>query len=330
MIKKTLLAAVVATLASAGAQAQSVSLYGLVDMSVVNTKAPGAASASTQAQSGNMTTSFYGFRSTENLGGGLRAEAVAEGFLRATNGAAGRFDGDPLFSRTASVGLSGGFGSVALGRLTNPLFVNNLIFNALGDSFGFSPAIRMLHLGAGQASGDTGWNEAIRLTLPKIGGATVNVVHALKGSRPGANTNVSALYFAGPLSLGASWQEVRRRDGAPGSVGASDSDAWQIGAAYDLKTVKLFAQVGKVENITFKTDYDHMGVGAAVPMGPNGKILAQYSSMEPSNAKASKTTTLAYDHFLSKRTDLYTVYMNEQVPGRSTGTTYGVGIRHRF
>ena len=52
MMKKSLLAAVVATLASAGAQAQSVSLYGLVDMSIVNTKAPGAASAITQAMQG--------------------------------------------------------------------------------------------------------------------------------------------------------------------------------------------------------------------------------------------------------------------------------------
>ena len=330
MIKKTLLAAAVATLASAGAYAQSVSLYGLVDMSIVNTKAPGASTAVTAAQSGNMTTSFWGMKTSESLGGKLKAEAVIEGFIRNTNGASGRFDGDPLFSRNANVGLSGDFGSVSVGRLTNSLFVNNLIFNAVSDSFGFSPAIRMLHLSAGQASGDTGWNEAIRWQLPTVAGTTVSVLHAVKGTRPGANTNVSALYFGGPLSVGASWQEVRRRDGAPGSVGASDTDAWQIGAAYDFKVVKLFAQAGKVENITFKTDYDHMGVGASVPMGPNGKILAQYSSMEPSNAKASKTSTLAYDHFLSKRTDLYAVYMNEQVPGRSTGNTYGVGIRHRF
>ncbi len=192
------------------------------------------------------------------------------------------------------------------------------------------PELVALHISPGQASGDTGWNEAIRWQLPAMAGTTVTVMHAAKGSRPGANTNISALYFGGPLSLGASWQEVRRRDGAPGSVGASDTDAWQLGAAYDLKTVKLFAQAGKVENLTFKIDYDHFGVGASVPMGPNGKILAQYSSMEPSNAKASKTTSVGYDHFVSKRTDLYAVYMNELVPGRSNGNTYGVGIRHRF
>ena len=30
----------------------------------------------------------------------------------------------------------------------------------------------------------------VEVIAPKIGGATVNVVHALKGSRPGANTNL--------------------------------------------------------------------------------------------------------------------------------------------
>ncbi len=328
-MNKKLWMAAVAALASMGAQAQSVSLYGLVDMSVVNAKAPGASASVTAAQSGNMTTSYYGLKATENLGGGLSAEATLEGFLRATNGASGRFDGDPLFSRNANVALKGGFGTVALGRITNSLFVNNLIFNALGDSFGFSPAIRMMHISAGQASGDTGWNESIKFTLPAMAGTTVSVHHAVKGSRPGANTNISALYFRGPISAGASWQEVRRRDGAPGSVGASESDAWQIGAAYDAKVVKVFAQAGKVENKTFRVDYDHMGVGASIPLSAAGKVLVQYNQMEPSNAKSSKTTTVAYDHFLSKRTDLYTVYMNERAPIGS-GNTFGVGIRHRF
>ncbi len=328
-MSKKLLVAAAAALACVGAQAQSVSLYGLLDVSMVNAKAPGSSVSTTALQSGNMTTSYWGLKATESLGGGLTAEANLESFVRMDSGNFGRFNGDPLFSRNANVSLRGDFGGLTMGRVTNPLFVNNLIFNALGDSFGFSPAIRLLHLSAGQASGDTGWNEAIRYTAPKIGGATVNIMHSPKGSRPGANTNISALYFGGPLSVGASWQEVRRRDGAPGSVGASDSDAWQIGAAYDAKVVKLFAQIGKVENKTFRVDYDHMGFGAAVPVSAAGKVLFQYSQMEPSNAKTSKTSTLAYDHFLSKRTDLYAVYMNERVPVGS-GNTVGVGVRHRF
>jgi hypothetical protein len=33
---------------------------------------------------------------------------------------------------------------------------------------------------------------------------------------------------------------------------------------------------------------------------------------------------------MSKRTDLYGVYMNEKKTGVSTGSSYAVGIRHRF
>ncbi len=328
-MSKKLFIAAAAALACASVQAQSVSVYGLLDMSIVDGKSPGSNVSITGVASGNMTTSFWGMKATEKLSGGLSAEATLEGFVRLTNGALGRFDGDPLFSRNANIAVKGGFGTLALGRITNGLFVNNLIFNALSDSFGFSPSIRLLHLSAGQASGDTGWNESIKWTSPSFSGASVSVHHALQGNRFGGNTNVSALYFGGPISLGGSWQEVRRRDGAPGSAGASDSNAWQLGAAYDAKTVKVFAQAGKVENKTFNVNYSHMGVGASVPLSADGKVLMQYSSMDPNNAKASKTSSLAYDHFISKRTDLYLVYMDERTP-LGSGATFGLGMRHRF
>jgi hypothetical protein len=65
-------------------------------------------------------------------------------FLRADNGAAGRFNGDAFWARDAYVGLSGAFGTSLLGRNTTPLFVSTLLFNAFGDSFAFSPSIRQL------------------------------------------------------------------------------------------------------------------------------------------------------------------------------------------
>ncbi|MBC7701830.1 porin [Aquabacterium sp.] len=42
--------------------------------------------------------------------------------------------------------------------------------------------------------------------------------------------------------------------------------------------------------------------------------------------------TLAHDHFLSKRTDVYAAYMldDEDQAGWKKGNTFAVGIRHRF
>ena len=43
-----------------------------------------------------------------------------------------------------------------------------------------------------------------------------------------------------------------------------------------------------------------------------------------------KTFTLGYDHFLSKRTDLYAMLMNDRITARTTGNSFGLGVRHRF
>nr|WP_234305573.1 hypothetical protein [Diaphorobacter sp. J5-51] len=33
---------------------------------------------------------------------------------------------------------------------------------------------------------------------------------------------------------------------------------------------------------------------------------------------------------MSKRTDVYAMYMNDKITNQSTGNSFGVGIRHRF
>lgn len=42
------------------------------------------------------------------------------------------------------------------------------------------------------------------------------------------------------------------------------------------------------------------------------------------------TWAVGYDHFLSKRTDLYAVYMQDRLTGFRNSGTVGVGVRHRF
>ncbi|NIC40012.1 porin, partial [Aquabacterium sp. A08] len=61
--------------------------------------------------SGLLTTSRLGFRGTEDLGGGLKAIFQIETTLKADAPEA-----TTLGDRTAIVGLSGGFGTVKLGR----------------------------------------------------------------------------------------------------------------------------------------------------------------------------------------------------------------------
>ena len=71
------------------------------------------------------------------------------------------------------------------------------------------------------------------------------------------------------------------------------------------------------------------GLGAKVGMGV-GAVLAQYSHVQASVGGNRNTYTLGYDHFLSKRTDLCAVYMQDRMSGLSNGTSYAAGVRHRF
>ena len=52
--------------------------------------------------------------------------------------------------------------------------------------------------------------------------------------------------------------------------------------------------------------------------------------MKPNTGAELKTFSFGYDYTLSKRSDLYAVYMNDAKTGVSTGTSYSVGLRHRF
>ena len=325
-----MLAALVALAAPAAFAQSSVTMYGLIDLSVGSGKAPGG-SASKNINSGNMTTSYIGFRGTEDLGSGLKAMFAIESFMRADAGQAGRFDADTFWARSAYVGLASKAGTVTLGRNTTSLFINTLIFNSFGDSFGFSPAIRQTFTsgGAVQVSGDTGWSDSIKYSSPNFGGLSFTGHYAMGESGGaaggGRNVGVSALYFAGPIAAGFAWQDVKKGTGPFNP----DTAAWQLGASFNMAPVKFYGQYGTSDNKTIDNTTKVLGLGADYALGA-GKLMAQWNKQSPDAGDDLKTFSFGYGHQLSKRTDLYAVYMNEKKTGLSTGNSYAVGVRHRF
>ena len=325
MHKTTIRPFAVAALLGIGAlaaQAQgNTSLYGLIDLSVGRSQSPGG-TASNGVDSGKMTTSFLGIKGGEDLGGGLSAAFAIESFMRNDTGDAGRFGGDPFWARSAWVGLSGGFGSVNLGRNTTSLFVHTLIFNAFGDSFGFSPSIRH-YFTSGTTTGDTGWSDSIKYSSPKFGGASFTAHVAAGEGNGGRNHGLSGLYFGGPVALSLAWQQVEK------GATVDDTTTWQIGGSYDFQVAKVFAQYGQVKNDTTGNDHKITGLGVSATAGP-GKALLQWGQINPNTGAKRTTISAGYDYFLSKRTDVYGVFMSDKLSGQSTGNSYGVGVRHRF
>ncbi|HJV62691.1 MAG TPA: porin [Albitalea sp.] len=338
-----LAAAAIAGLAIApGAQAQNVQLYGLLDMSAGRFQAPGGDKV-WRADNGDMSTSYIGFKGTEDLGGGLKAKFKIEHFMRLDTGAAGRFNGDAFWARDAYVGLSGAFGTTTLGRNTTPLFVSTLLFNAFGDSFGFSPSIRQLFTPALLPFfGDTGWNNSIAYSSTDYNGLSFNLIANLGEGAPGAtgrNVGANVLYFAGPLAATVAWQQVKNGDGlSPTSPftaeppGFSNQNTFQLGVSYDLGVAKLFGQYTQVKtSATLDTKTTLWGVGASVPVGA-GRVIAQYGSAkaEAGGDTTNKTLSVGYDYNLSKNTDAYAVFMNDKVRGLASGNSLAAGVRLRF
>jgi predicted porin len=330
--------ALAALLACAGAaQAQSsVQLYGLVDMSAGRFQDPGVASRS-GVENGSMTTSYWGLRGKEDLGSGLSAVFALEAFFRADTGAQGRFNGDTFFARNSYVGLSSDqLGTVTLGRNTTLLFVSTIVFNAFGDSYGFSPSVRHVFLPnalTAPVTGDSGWNDSVLYTTPSFGGLKGSVLYAASEKVGGRNVSAGLSYGTGPFAATAVFQDAKKDIST--ALAVNDTRTWQVGASYDFGVVKLFAQHTQAENRSLAGEPKSKltDISAAIPVG-NGKILAAYGLLNrPDTDNDRKTFSLGYDHFLSKRTDVYAVAMrdkDEAVATRQSATSVAVGIRHRF
>jgi len=159
---------------------------------------------------------------------------------------------------------------------------------------------------------------------PSVGGFSANATVAAGEGNGGRNTAVSALYFGGPVGLGFAWQKAK--------MGATvdDTTSWQLGGAFNFSPVKLYAQYGKVNNDTTGNSYKITGLGGDFAVSPTGKLLLQWGKVNPEVGAGRTTTTFGYDYQMSKRTDLYAVYMSDRQTGKTNGTAYAVGARHRF
>ncbi|KVE33259.1 porin [Burkholderia sp. TSV86] len=350
-LKTTCMCAAAVALAGGAtlARAQSsVQLYGQVDEWIGAQKFPGGQRA-WGVQGGGMSTSYWGIRGTEDLGGGYQAIFTLEDFFRAQTGRYGRFDGDTFFGRNAYVGLATPYGTVTAGRLTTHLFVSTILFNPFIDSYVFSPMVYHVFLGLGTfptyttdqgVVGDSGWNNAVGYTSPSFGGLSGGVMYAF-GNSAGENRSKKwsgqLNYANGPFAATAVYQYVNFNND-PGDLGAlvsrmKSQGVAQVGLSYDFKLVKLYGQYMYTHNEqdTGSWHVNTVQGGVAVPLGA-GRALASYAYSHGSGGleQTHRTWAVGYDYPLSKRTDLYTAYMNDRFSGMGSGDTFGAGIRAKF
>ncbi|SDA55238.1 MULTISPECIES: porin [unclassified Janthinobacterium] len=265
------------------AQAQSsISFTGVIDAYAGSLQRSGETGRTNVVNSSGMTTSWWGFKGVEDLGGGLQAQFNLTGFFRPDNGGAGRYDADTLFARDANVGLAGGFGRFSIGRDLAPNFVPSITLNPFGGSFAFAPLLVHTQTSSGvyrgqkwapTTAGDTGWSNEIMYVTPNMGGLTASLFYQFgeqAGNGGKNNVGANAMYGNGPLTLGAYVQRIAVNNPLDATAGdskvfsftpynidtgavyklaaASRQTTWFIGGAYDFKAVKVFGTWQQADN----------------------------------------------------------------------------------
>ena len=348
-MKKTLIAlAALATVSGAALAQSSVEIYGYLDVGVAKLKSgqmgvnntnyvvPASQSATALTNSfarSGLTTNFMGFRGTEDLGGGMKAT------FNLQTGALDMSTGSPAlaFSREANLGLSGGFGSIKIGRSVSTMCATGCSFDYNG--IGAGSAYAMIGVSAANIKASSRRSNQIEYTAPTmVPGLTARLSYVNKGDAVEDSTFSTTLgsatrtdykaaptvglnYAQGPVRVAFAYEGANSDDTAKRA-------AQFLGAEYDFGVAKVAVSrvvndtIGGTTATTGKTSF-HSAAGATSGKGWGASLAApigaatvgvQYGSNTENKTKA---TEMFARYSLSKRTELYSFY------GQTSGTVAG-------
>ena len=355
MKKSPISLAIVALAAAVGgaAQAQSnVQVYGLLDVGVESVNHTSATGGNvTRVMSGGMNTSRWGFRGTEDLGGGLKAVFNLEGGIFMDTGTQ---DG-PLFKRQAYVGLEGAFGRVVVGRSFTSVYDTLISY----DPMGFAPNYSWATSGPATGPSKYGFTTAYDNLIKYAGsfgdfriGASYGAGEQTTGVADSAKMGATVAYKIGGANLMATYE--RNNGNTVVATGNRDENTvWHVGANYETGPLKFWA-VQRDYNLTAgraaTPDIEGVTTWGGVAYKPNEvtTLTAAVYHINVKNVAAGRDAdptmyVLRYRYALSKRTDLhvsgaYAKAKNGQLTGLSRddaafannqrGIT--VGMQHRF
>ena len=318
-MKKTLIVAAVTALTAGAAFAQSsVTVYGRFNVSAEQVELNG-----NKVKVLNDNASRLGFRGTEDLGGGLRANFILEhGFDASTGVPAGAFWG-----RQSEVNLGGAFGTIRMGRFTSEAYFATADYVSMHNhDTGTSEDKLYAYLGRN--------TNKIAYRLPEFvkGLSLEGAVSASEGA-PGQGRawDGAANYAIGGLAVGAGYQR------------AAGSSAYAGRALYDFGGFLLGGYYQREDNATLGVR-NLFRVSAAYMLGQSEfhVNLGRSGDYDKVAKSAATQYTLAYNYNLSKRTKLYAFYTgvnngdNFSFFGAKQGAkvldtkSLALGIRHNF
>lgn len=309
-------------LGAAAQSASSVTLYGVVDAyaQFVN-----GSESINRIQSGGLSGSRFGFRGSEDLGGGMRAVFTLESGFNSDDGTIGQ--GGTFFGRQAFVGLQDSWGSVTLGRQYSSVYHATTDFSLFSNN----PAGPSTAVIGGFGGGYEPVRGAGGTATPPAAGATGNggpirVNNALRYESPSwSGVRVSALYGAGEVAGATSDARLFdlgvRYTGGPfdallsvltdkaltGAVQATDATVTTLAGAYNFEPFRVVAGFLHF-NDKRAADQDGRGgwLGGEWRMGKH-TLRAQYVLNKPKFGVDNETKAfgVGWGYELSRRSQLY-------------------------
>ena len=370
-MKKHLIAAAVAGALAVPAMAQ-VTIKGTFDVTGYNSSEVETQASSTAPVVKNETnstgnnngwsTSEVRFEGSEDLGGGLKASfALATGLSGGSS---------PFADRDRFIGLSGGFGSIRMGRFA-PAAATGFHGYAAATTNLAGTTYQMINAGSSDvrlgddlsAGSFERNNNNLQYTSPSMSGFVVNLNYGsattadfnnLAGEAKTTQTGLHLGYSAGPINVGIATN--KREVDAEGTTAATAGSSIEgkltwLGGSYNLgmATVGL-AHVQREDETTTgagantkDSDIKMNVIGVTVPMGATTLRLSYYAG---ENEGAAVTTDdldlkgyqISALYALSKRTSAYFVMGQNKVERAGTNTGAGareetanaIGITHSF
>ncbi len=329
-MKKHLIAAAVAAAVAMPAMAQNVTIGGYIEAGPIKRdNADGSSNLTTNQFQG---TSNIRFSVSEDLGGGLKANATFKTEVNPSTGQAsdsqsperGTAAAYENYFQEATVGLSGGFGEIKIGR-------HDAVARDLGGLYRFMGNIGRVD-STFNPGGDAKNN--ISYTSPKSSGLQVMASRAFdRGDTAAGTSNIAAgngaaqnpqaidsymvRYDIGAARLAVGTTKVE--DTAPAT--AADSRVQGFAGSYDLGFARVGVTAFDRKTAATKVNVKAFNVAAPLMAGLTGQIGFQTYEQKDS-AREGEIMAIGLRYDLSKRTAIYATYQTIETSSAGAPTSF--------
>jgi predicted porin len=349
---KLVVGAMAMILAGSARAQSSVTLYGLVDASLLYTSKTASSTGSNSGKQfsladGGQSPSQFGITGTENLGDGLKVVFKLESGISMANGGFNNSNGN-MFGRQSWIAMDGKFGEVKVGLQFSPFFL--AAYDLDPRSFSQFGSGLMPYADNVYRTGIFNSN-AVSYTSPVLGGFQGSALYALGGEagnfQAGRQYSVGLKYDNGTLMVSASMYDGN----GGGTVSTTPPTTVEfigrvIGVSYKIGSLVAKASFTKYKVAGgFNTNVYAGGLDYFVlpQLDINGGVW--FSSDRNQTANHALLAAIGANYLLSQRTTLYAqlgmvdnhgamnvgLSVNNAFNGVA-GTTVGasLGIRHVF